>query len=294
MTNENIVVTGATGNIGSRVVLELRARRHDGVIAFVRDPNKAEHLARAGATLRRGAFEDASSLREAFTGADTVVLVNAGPNQLEQCRAALEVARAAGVRKVVKISGQRAAADAPTELTRQAARSEALLRESGIAYVILRGNSFMQNLLPLVPTIHAQGKIFYGVGDAKVGMVDTRDIADAAVAAATSDAWNGRTFELTGPASVDLYAVARAIAKELGREVTYVPVPPAAVGEAARQHGAEAWLAQAITEFCAANSEGWSDFATDDVATLTGHPPRSIEDFVRELLVPAVRAWERR
>lgn len=289
MSNQNIVVTGATGNIGNRVALELLAKKHEGVFAFVRDPVKAENLARAGASLRRGSFEDASSLHEAFTGADTVVLVNAGPSQLDQCRAALDAARATGVRKIVKISGQRATADAPTELTRQAARCEALLRDSGLVYVILRGNSFMQNLLPLVPTIRAQGKLFYGVGDAKVGMIDTRDIADAAVAAATSDAWDGQTFELTGPASIDLHEVARTIGKNLGREVTYVPVPPEAVGEAARQHGAEGWLAQAITEFCTANGQGWSDFTTDNVARLTGHPPRSVEDFVREALAPAVR-----
>jgi NAD(P)H dehydrogenase (quinone) len=290
MTSKNIVVTGATGNIGSRVVLDLAAKTPNSVIAFVRDRTKAAHLVAAGATVRSGSFEDASSLRQVFTDVDTVVLVTAGPSQLEQARAAIEAARASGVRKVVRISGAKASIDAPTEATRQAGRIETLLRESGLAYVVLRANSFMQNLLALVPTIRNQGKLFYGVGSGKMGMIDTRDIADAALAAATSDAWDGGTFELTGPATIDFHLVAAAISRELGRDVTYVPIPAEAAGEAARKHGAEPWLAQTITEFCAANELGWSDFVTNDVQKVTGHAPRSIEQFVHDVLAPAVRA----
>ena len=74
MANKIIVVTGATGTVGSRIVNNLVARKREQVVAFVRDPQKAVQLASAGATLRRGTFEDQASLREAFTGADTLVL----------------------------------------------------------------------------------------------------------------------------------------------------------------------------------------------------------------------------
>jgi NAD(P)H dehydrogenase (quinone) len=184
----NIVVTGATGHIGSRVVLELAARKHEGVIAFVRDPARAGNLAAAGATLRRGSFEDAASLRAGLDGADTVVLITAGRSLSEQASAAIAAARAAGVRKIVRVSSLKASTDGPTDATRQDGRVEAMLRESGLAHVILRGHCFMQNLLGSVGSVRAEGKVYFGVGDGKIGMIDNRDIGDAAVAAATSDA----------------------------------------------------------------------------------------------------------
>jgi NAD(P)H dehydrogenase (quinone) len=147
----------------------------------------------------------------------------------------------------------------------------------------------MQNLLQSVRTLRDEGKIYFGVGSGKIGLIDSRDIADAAIAAATSETWDGETLELTGPAAIDYFAVASAIGKELGREITYIPVPPAAVGEAARRHGADEWTANATVEFCAAYAKGWGDFATDAVMKVTGHAPRSISDFAREVLVPALR-----
>ncbi|EYF00512.1 NAD(P)H-binding protein [Chondromyces apiculatus] len=290
---KNVVVTGATGNIGSRVALTLAARQAagqgGGVIGFVRDPLKAAPLAAAGVTLRQGAFEDDASLRAAFEGADTVVLITAGSTLAEQARAGIEAARAAGVRKIVRVSSLKASVDGPTDATRQDGRVEAWIRERGLAHVILRGHCFMQNILKNVGSIRDEGKIYFGTGDGKIGMIDVRDIADAAVAAVESEAWDGQTLELTGPEAIDFHAVAAAVGRELGRDVTFVPVPPVAAGDTARRFGVDAWTATVLTEYCAAYAAGWGDFTTGEVERLSGHAPRSIADFAREVLVPAVR-----
>ena len=290
MTDTTIVVTGATGNIGSRVVQNLAARPHERIVAFVREPQNAQRLAQAGAKLQRGAFEDEASVREAFTGADSVVLITAGENLAGQAIAAIHVAREVGVRKVIRISSGKATIDGPTESTRQHARADEALRASGLDFVILRNHSFMQNLLFAVGSLRHEGKLYSGVGSAKLGLIDARDIADAIAAAAATDAWNGQTLDLTGPAALDYGQIAAAISRELGHEIAYVPVPPAAAGEAAQKHGANAWDARAITEFAVASSQGWGEYTTDCVEQLTGHLPRSIEDFVHEILAPAVRA----
>ncbi len=98
---KTIVVTGATGNIGSRVFHELAARKRDSVIGFVRDPVKAAPLTAAGTTLRYGRFEDPASIRAGFADADTVVLITGGTgggaHSAEQAEAAIDAARAAGV-----------------------------------------------------------------------------------------------------------------------------------------------------------------------------------------------------
>ncbi|MCE9670852.1 NAD(P)H-binding protein [Myxococcus stipitatus] len=290
MTQRNIVVTGATGNIGGRVARELARQAKAGITAFVRDPTRAHALASAGVTLRRGSFEDTASLREAFAGADTVVLITSGATLAAQAQAAFDVARAVGIRKVVRVSSLKADVAGPTDATHQDGRAETALRDSGLTHVILRGHCFMQNLFHNLGSLRAEGRLYAGMGNGRIGMIDSRDIADAAVAAATQDTWDGRTFELTGPAALTYHDVAASLGRELGREITYVPVSPEAAGETALKHGADPWVARVLSEYSAAYTNGWGDFTTPDVSTLTGHAPRSISEFAREVLLPALRA----
>jgi uncharacterized protein YbjT (DUF2867 family) len=286
---KNIVVTGATGTIGRGVVEGLIAKKAP-VVALLRDASKGTPLEAIGARLALGTFEDRASLAEAFTGADTVVLITAANARAdEQAMSAITAAKNGNVRKIVRISAVKADPNGPTDNTRQHGRTEAALKASGLTYVILRPLLFLQNLLGSLPTIMAEGKVYFGVGDGRMGMVDTRDVSDAAVVAATTDVHDGATFELTGPASIDYHAVASAIGRGLGREVTYVAVPPAAAGEAMRRFGADQWTVGIIRDYCTAYSNGWGDFTTDHVERITGHAPRSVDDFVRDILAPAAQ-----
>jgi len=286
----NIVVTGATGTIGRRVVEGLLAKGAS-VRSLVRDASKGAPLASLGASLAVGSFEDAASLERAFADTDTVVLITAANAHAdEQTLRAIDSAKKANVRKIVRISALKASPDGPTDNTRQHGRTEAALKASGLVYVILRPHLFLQNLFGSLSTIQGEGKIYFGVGQGKMGMVDTRDVADAAVVAATSAAHDGSTLELTGPASIDYHAVAAAVGRGLGRDVTYVAVPPDTVAETVRAFGADAWTAAILRDYCAAYSSGWGDFTTGEVERITGHPARSVDDFVREVLAPATRS----
>jgi NAD(P)H dehydrogenase (quinone) len=154
--------------------------------------------------LREGSFENVRSLREAFAGAETLVSIMTEASMVEQARGALEAARASRVRRVVRVSSLKAATEAPVLATRRDGSVEGLIQASGLAAVVSRGHCFMQNLLHHVHSIRNEGKIYFGTGSGNVGMFDSRDVADAAVTAATSEAWDGRTLELTGPESIDL------------------------------------------------------------------------------------------
>lgn len=288
--NKNIVVTGATGTIGRRVVEGLLAKKAS-VVALVRDAAKGAPLEALGARTAVGTFEELASLERAFAGADTVVLITAANARADvQTNDAIAAAKKANVRKIVRISALKANPDGPTDNTRQHGRTEATLKASGMTYVILRPHLFLQNLFGSLSTILGQGKIYWGVGEGKMGMIDTRDASDAAVAAALTDAFDGQTLELTGPASIDYHAVAAAVSRGLGREVTYVAVPPDAAAEAVRGFGADEWTVGILRDYCTAYSKNWGDFTTDNVQKLTGHPARSVDDFVRDLLVPAAQA----
>lgn len=284
---KTIVVTGATGTIGRRAV-ELLAAQKAPVTALVHSADKAAPLEQLGARTAVGDFNDRASLERAFAGADTVVLITPpGPHAYEQTITALEAAKTARVRKIVRVSALKAGVDGPTDNTRQHGRTEAAIKASGLTYVILRPHLFFQNLFGSLPTILGEGKVYFGVGDGKMGLIDTRDASDAVVAAATRSDFDGETIELTGPASITYHDVAAALSRALGREITYVPVPPAAAGEAIRGWGD--WAATVITDYCTAYSKNWGDFTTGEVQRLTGHAPRSADDFAREVLAPAAR-----
>jgi NAD(P)H dehydrogenase (quinone) len=287
--SNRIVVTGATGTIGRRTSEGLLGKRAN-VTVLVRDAAKGAPFAERGARVVVGSFEDRRALAEAFADADTVVSIT--PSSVhagEQTSRVFAAAKESGVRKIVRISAVKANPEGPTDNTRQHGRTEAELAASGMTYVIFRPSLFFQNLLGSLPTILGEGKLYFGLGKGRVGMIDTRDVADAAVVAATSSLYDGSTLELSGPESIDYDAVAAAIGRGLGRAVAYVPVPPVAAGEAMRGFGADDWTVGVVRDYCAAYSKGFGDFTTGEVARVTGHPPRSVDDFVREVLVPAAQ-----
>jgi uncharacterized protein YbjT (DUF2867 family) len=145
----------------------------------------------------------------------------------------------------------------------------------------------MQNLLMGIESL-AGGVLTSGIGDGRVGMVDTRDVSECMEAAVRSSDFDGRALELTAPASISHHEVADALSAALGRNNSYQPVEPEAVGEAMRAFGGD-WMADTITDYMRAYRSGFGDFVTDEVPSMTGRPARNIATFAREVLAPALR-----
>ena len=280
-----ILVTGANGNIGTLLVPALAKRRESPIVALVRDASKGKSLSASGAEVREGSFEDTASLTAAMDKVDTVVLIApAGPDCVEQNAALIDAAAQSGVRKIVRISAIRAAEDGRTENTRLHGTCDRLLQESGLAYVILRPNYFMQNLFMSLDSIREQDMFVAGMGDGRFAMIDVRDVADSAAAAATSVEFDNQVFELSGPASISFHDVAEAVSEAAGRPVAYVAVAPDDVKAALLGMGMDEWMADLLREYSEAIGDGWGDLVTENVQHLAGHPARNIDQFVRECL----------
>ena len=291
MEKVDIVITGGTGTVGRQALNTLLAAPDLRVRALVRDTSKAKWIAEAGGDLVEGSFDGSDAVRRTFRGADTLVLITpAGPHAFEQAARLLAIAKQAGVRKVVRLSAIKAAEDGPTDNTRQHGMTERAIRDSGLTYVIVRPNYFMQNLLGNLSTVLGEGRLYAGMGDAKIAMIDARDVGDAIAAAARTDAFDGSVLELSGPRSIGHDVVATEIGRALGRDVAYDAVPPQAAGEAVRAFGLDDWTVQVIVDYSRAYSTGFGDFVTDSVQALTGRPPRDIGAFVRQVLAPAAGA----
>jgi uncharacterized protein YbjT (DUF2867 family) len=286
-----VLVSGATGKIGSQLVPRLAGYPDISVRAFARNAGKATPLLASGAELAIGALEDRSAVRAAMDGIDTLVLITAAsPLAAGQASAVLEAAVEAGVRKVVRISVFKAAVDGPTDVTRQHGRSDAEIQASGLRYIILRPPFFMQNLCPMAaPSIARDGKLYFGTGEGKLAMIDLRDIVDCAEQCVISDAYDNQVFTLTGPESISFGNIARRLTEILGRPVQYVPIPPEAVQQSIRAMDMGEWYAQVMRDLCRAYREGWGDLTTDSVTRISGHSPRSFDAFARDIFVRALR-----
>jgi uncharacterized protein YbjT (DUF2867 family) len=287
MKKIDVLVTGGTGNVGSQALKSLLAQQSLKVRALVRNPAKAQWIADMGGELVEGDLEDIAALNRAMVDVQTLVLITpAGARAAETAGKAIASAKRAGVEKIVRLSAIKASEDGPTDNTRQHGITERLIRESGMRYVFLRPSYFMQNLLGSLGSIIGEGKLYAGMGDARVALIDTRDVGDALAAAAMSDRFDGLALELSGPQSIGHGTVAAEIGKALGKTVTYVAVPPEAAGEAVRAFGLDDWTVQVIVDYSRAYSKGFGDFVTDSVQSLAGRVPRNIGTFAREVMAP--------
>jgi len=285
------LVTGGTGNVGSQALKALLTKKNLKVRALVRNPAKAQWIADLGGELVQGDLDDAAAVRRAMVAVQTLALITpAGAHASEQAGKVITIAKQAGVQKVVRLSAIKASEDGPTDNTRQHGITERAVRESGMRFVMLRPNYYMQNLLGSLGSIVGEGKLYAGVGDAKFALIDARDVGDALAAAVVTDQFDGSALELSGPQSIGHSAVAAGIGKALGLNVTYVAVPPEAAGEAVRAFGLDDWTVKVIVDYSRAYSKGFGDFVTDSVRSLTGHAPRDIGTFTREVLAPIAKS----
>ena len=277
-----VLVTGATGTVGSRVAGELRARGAR-ARAFVRDARRGAEIAGDGVELAVGDFADASSLRRALDGVDAVFLACANhPRQVEYETAAIDAAAAAGVRLLVKLSTIGAEDGSPLEFWDAHGRVEQHLRRSGVPHVVLRASFFMSNLLAAAESIRRQGTLFAPAAGARVGMVDPRDVAAVAAVALTSAGHEGRTYVLTGPESLTYERVAEELSAALGWRVEFLNVPDEAARQGLLGAGMPQWLADNLVRLFGALRAGAADRTTDVVRVLTGREPRSLGEFARD------------
>jgi len=278
-----ILATGATGNVGSHLVRNLRGQDVS-VRAFVRDPAKARAFLGDDVELAVGDYGDPHSIKAALHGVDRVFLLTPShPQMVEYEGNVIDAAAAAGVRRIVKISTVGADPDSDGRFAAWQGRCEALLEASGLPAVILRSSYHMTNVLFFTESIRNAGKIFAPVDDAKIAMIDRRDLAAVAGLALTEDGHDGRTYLLTGPEAITYHDVATQLSQVIGKPVEFVDVPDEAALEATLQAGAPDWLAHGVAEVHRQLRRGVAAQTTDVVRVLTGCEPYSFADFVGDV-----------
>ena len=289
-----MLVIGPNSKIGSELVRLLRARDKD-VRVLVRAAESGAGFAAEGVDVAVGDLGDRASLGRAMTGVESVFLLSSPAEEtVAWHRNAIDAARAAGVRHVVRSSILGADPSSPARFVRDHGHADAYLRESGLAYTIVRPNYFSQNVVGTAQSLDEQGNFYGGTGDARVSMVDTRDVAAVAAMALTEPGHERAEYDVTGPEALTNSDDAAKLSSALGRPVRYVDVPDKATRETLAGYGLSEWLVDAIVElvqdYRASGADGYVSRVTDDVEDVTGRRPRTLDELLAESrpsLVPA-------
>lgn len=283
-----ILVIGATGTIGSSVFEQL-AERGFPARAFVRDPDKASQVLGPGAEVALGDLSEPKTIEAAMAGVEKVFLVSPhGPGQAEREGNAVEAAvRAGTVEHLVKVSGGNyMGPDSDVAPGFSHWNVERKIEGSGIPYTFLRPNFFMQNTLRLVaPQVASTGGFALPFGEARISMVDARDVAAVGVATLTRTGQEGKTQVLTGSEALGFDDVARVLSELLGREVTYESIPLESFSGSSRERGSPDWLVHHFEELIGkVFAAGEAGYVTDTVAEVTGKEPTGFRRFAGEHL----------
>ena len=281
-----VAVIGATGTVGPCVVSSLQARGAD-VRVLARDADRAKSILPPGIEIRSVDVADHDEVVAACTGVTSVLLLTSHAHDMTDLQLRIIRALRRLDVKIVKISGTSSAVnpDGPYTL-RQHWEVETVLQASGQPYVNLRPNAFMQTLIGqiMLPAVRATGAVPNAIAGAGISFIDARDIGDSAAVALTTDAWDGQTLVLTGPRPVTYAELAAIIGRRSGRPVEIKEVTPADVRAMMTARGTPQWEAEHFEEMYEMFRRGESEFVSDDVERITGHPPRDVEAYLAETL----------
>jgi uncharacterized protein YbjT (DUF2867 family) len=275
-----------SGNVGTPVALELARLGHQ-VSLTVRAPKPNPEWDKLG--IRQVPFDinDLASITGALKGGEAFFsltplvenLVAAGTN-------AVQAAKAAGIRKIVRMSAQSAGADAAIQLGRWHYAVEKAVENSGIPFTILRPANFMQNYLTFgtPETIKGQSALYAPMDDAKISVIDTRDISAVAARVLVETGHEGKHYDLTGGESLSNQGIAEIISKALGRKITYVNIPPAKATEAMAGSGMPLWLVAMLSELNAFGAAGNLAAVKPDTGLILKRKPIAFSQFVQDHL----------
>ena len=275
-----ILITGATGTVGSELVKQLVEARQK-VRVLVRNPAKALKFGNAVEVVK-GDLSKPETLGAAFVGVDKAFVLSAGPDLATLEGNAYDAAKRAGAKHIVKLSAfgiETGIMDGAPGMEWHG-ESEKRLRALGTAWTILRPGPFASNVINFWG-IRQRGGLFLPTGNGKDPHIDPRDIAAVAVKVLTTPGHEGKIYELTGPELLSYAEVVQKIADVIGKPLKFVDVPEAAWRQEMQSAGFPPPMVDTILVYFASVKAGrW--YVTSTVAELLGRPARTFEQWAKD------------
>ncbi|MGM9472863.1 NmrA family NAD(P)-binding protein [Pseudarthrobacter sp. YS3] len=284
----SIVITGATGQLGRHVVEALLERNVPAgeIVAAGRSIGKLSDFAARGVQVRAMDYTDAASVAKALEGATKVLLISGSEvgQRVEQHRTVIEAAAAEGVELIAYTS----IANADTTGMKLAAEhqaTEAILKASGVPFVLLRNGWYLENYTDQLPGTLAQGAVAGSAGDGKVSAASRADYAAAAAAVlASAENQAGKVYELGGDHSFTLAELAREISAAANKTVAYQDLPAGDYAGLLAGFGVPRPFADILADSDLGIARGDLHVSGSDLSDLIGRPTTPMPTAVRSAL----------
>ncbi|BCH09294.1 NAD(P)-dependent oxidoreductase [Mesorhizobium sp. 131-3-5] len=286
---ETLLVTGAAGQLGRSVIrylLDTHKVPPAKIIATTRNPESVADLAARGVVVRAADFNDATSLENAFKGADRVLIISTSDldlktgRRLKQHEAAVAAAKKAGVSHLLYTSMPNPEPVSPVLFAGDHYGTEQAIKASGIAYTIFRNGWYQENLFMALPHAIASGQWYTSAGDGRIAHGSRDDMAAAIAAGLASGSTDSKTYTLTGPRAYTTAEIAALVSEVTGKPLDVIQLPDEALTEGVKAAGVPEEFARVIVSFDANTRSGRIDMVTDAVETLSGRKPRTLKQFL--------------
>ena len=282
-----ILITGATGHVGSELIATLLPAHAGHIRALTRNPDAVL----PDGTEKVVADLGDSDLAPVLDGVDAVFLLTDGLNIAAHGERLVAAALRAGVERIVKLSVLGVGHGATDLITSGHRAGEEAIRDSGIGWTFLRPTAFMSNALNWSPMITADQVVHAPFATGRAAIVDPADIAAVAAACLADDGHNQRVYELTGPEALSPGDQVAILSQVLGRDLRYAESDPADMLAQMASYGMPEELAHAVVEQFRSTLQPFNSEPTGDIAAVTSRPARSFTDWAQahrtELLTPA-------
>ena len=274
-----ILVTGATGNVGSALIQRLAAAEIPSK-ALVRSEEKAQQLAAANVEAVIGDMGQIAQMEAALEGVSKLFLLSPlDPTMPALQQQVIELAKQTGVQQVVKLSVENADAQSNLSVNRWHGEVEQFLAASGLAWTNLQPGYFMQNLLMSAPTIRAQNS-FFAPRDEMTAAIDARDIAAAAFSVLTSSGHENKTYQLTGGEAISYTEMMEQLSQVLDRQIQLVQIPQSDYRQGLVDAGMPNWLVDSLMEMV--NAPPQTPRIETTTSVLTGRSPILFRQFATD------------
>ncbi|MFS0777554.1 SDR family oxidoreductase [Neobacillus sp. 3P2-tot-E-2] len=281
-----ILVTGATGKLGSKVVESLlKSVPASNLVVSVRNPEKAEGLRNLGVEVRQGDFDHPQNLDHTFKGIDRLLIISAdGDNEtrIQQHTNAVQAAERAGV-KFIAYTSLANATESKNLMAPPHVATEAAIIKTGIPYSFLRNNWYLENEIGSIQGAIAGAPWVTSAGEGKVGWALQQDYADAAAAVLVGNGHENTVYELSGPLLTQ-EELASALGNVLGKEIPVQQVSDEKYAEIMKGIGLPDFVIPIVVGIQESIRNGSLEVESNDFEQVLGRPVTPINEALKQLV----------
>lgn len=283
-----ILVTGATGQLGSKIVENLLTQIAPSEIAvLVRDEEKAKELKTKGVQIRVGDYTNSNSLVEAFKDINKLILISSNDfnDRFGQHKNAIDAAKQAGVKHIIYTSmSMNDIETSPLKgFLEDHYQTEDYIKENGFTYTMMQ-HSLYSDVIPMfIGEQVLETGVFFPAGEGRVAYASRNDLAEAIAKVALSDAFDNQNLPMTNAENYSYADVAKILTELSGKEVAYISPTPEVFEETLKGFNLPEPIIQMSLGFAAGIKNNDFDKTFQNLETILGRKPQTLKDYLKSV-----------